>query len=66
MQYIMSFVWAIMLISMLAYVVGSILGVTTFDFVMVSVIAVIFTILVWIVSAIIPSESPKETKADQH
>jgi len=66
MQYIMSFIWAIMLISMLAYVVGSILGVTTFDFVMVSIIAVIFTILLWIVAAIIPSESPRETQADQN
>ncbi|MFC5543204.1 MAG: DUF2929 family protein [Bacilli bacterium] len=66
MQYIMSFVWGIMLISMLSYVVGSILGVTTFDIVTTAVIAVIFIILVWIIAAIIPGESPKELKSDEH
>ena len=61
----MSFIWAIMLVSMLSYVVGSILGVPNFDFVTTIVIGIIFTILVWIVSAVIPSESPKELKSDQ-
>lgn len=65
MQYIMSFIWGILLISMLSYVVGSILGITGFDFVTTLVVAVIFTVLVWVVAAIIPSESPKELKADQ-
>ncbi|MBB5149224.1 MULTISPECIES: DUF2929 family protein [Ureibacillus] len=65
MQYIMSFIWGILLISMLSYVVGSILGITVFDFVTTLVVAVIFTVLVWVVAAIIPSESPKELKADQ-
>jgi len=47
-------------------VVGSILGVTTFDIVTTAVIAVIFIILVWIIAAIIPGESPKELKSDEH
>ncbi|MED3661821.1 DUF2929 family protein [Ureibacillus sp. FSL K6-8385] len=64
MQYIISFILGILLISMLSYVVGSILGVP-FDFTTTAFIAVIFLILVWIVAAIIPSESPKELKSDQ-
>lgn len=66
MQYIMSFIWSIMLISMLSYVVGSINGVPQFDVPATMTTAVIFTIFIWIVSAIIPSESPKELKADEH
>lgn len=65
MQYIVSFIWAMMLVSMLSYVVGSIAGVPNFDFVTTAVIGVIFTILVWLVAAVIPSESPKELKSDQ-
>ncbi|MER1984514.1 MAG: YjzD family protein [Solibacillus sp.] len=63
MQYIVTFVWSFLLVSMLNYVVSSVMGVP-FDFVAGAIISVAFSILVFVVAAIIPSESTPEV--DHH
>ncbi len=63
MQYIMTFIWSFLLVTMLNYVVSSVLA-TTFDFVTGAIISVIFAVLVLIVGAIIPNEPTPE--ADHH
>lgn len=55
MQYIMSFIWSFMLISMLTYVVSSVLG-AHYSFTNGAIISVIFAVLILIVTAIIPNE----------
>lgn len=55
MQYIVTFFWSFLLISMLNYVVSSVLGVP-FDFVAGAIISVVVSILVFIIAAIIPNE----------
>ncbi len=63
MQYVMTLVWSFLLVTMLNYVVSSVLGVH-FDFTTGAVISVIFAILVSLISAIIPNDPMPE--ADHH
>lgn len=63
MRYFMTLVWSFLLVTMLNYVVSSVLGVH-FDFATGAIISVIFTILVLVISAIIPNEPTPE--ADHH
>lgn len=63
MQYIVTFVWSFLLVSMLNYVVSSVMGVP-FDFVAGAIISVAFSILVFVVAAIIPNDPMPE--ADHH
>ena len=55
MQYIIAFVWSFLLISMLNYVVSSVLNVP-FDFMTGVIVSVAFAVVVFIIAAIIPSE----------
>ncbi|MER1998289.1 MAG: YjzD family protein [Lysinibacillus sp.] len=61
MQYIMTFFWSALLISMLNYVVSSVLGVQ-FDFVNGLIISVVFSVLVLIVAMIIPNDPVEHTE----
>lgn len=63
MRYLMTLVWSFLLVTMLNYVVSSILNVE-FSLLTSTFLAVIFTILVLIISAIIPNEPTPE--ADHH
>lgn len=63
MQYIVTFVWSFLLVSMLNYVVSSVMGVP-FDFVAGAIVSVAFSILVFVVAAIIPNDPMPE--ADHH
>ena len=55
MQYIITFVWSFLLISMLNYVVSSVLNVP-FDFMTGVIVSVAFAVLVFIIAAIIPND----------
>ena len=55
MQYIITFFWSFLLVTMLNYVVSSVMG-ADFNFVAGAAISVVFSILVIIISAIIPNE----------
>lgn len=61
MQYIMTFIWSFLLVSMLNYVVSSVQNVP-FDFTLGAILSVAFAVLVFIMSAIIPNEATPETK----
>ncbi|WP_042471228.1 YjzD family protein [Bacillus ndiopicus] len=63
MQYIMTFIWSFLLVSMLTYVVSSILGVVP-NFGLAAILSVAVSILVFIVSAIIPNDPIAD--ADSH
>lgn len=60
MQYIVTFFWSFLLVSMLNYVVSSVLAVP-FDFQLGAIVSVVFAVLIFIVAAIIPNESTPET-----
>lgn len=62
MQYIMTFFWSFLLISMVNYVVSSVMG-APFDFMTGVYISVVFSVLVFIVGAIIPNDP---IPADDH
>ncbi len=64
MQYIVTFVWSFLLVSMLNYVVSSVLGVP-FDFKTGAIVSVVFSILIFIIGAIIPND-PTPEAADHH
>lgn len=51
----MTLVWSFLLVTMLNYVVSSVLD-ADFNFATGAIISVIFTVLVFIISAIIPNE----------
>lgn len=59
MHYIMTFVWSFLLVSMLNYVAGSIVG-TSFDFMAGVTVSIVLAIIVLIITAIIPDESPAD------
>ncbi|MDN4492288.1 YjzD family protein [Ureibacillus aquaedulcis] len=63
MQYVMTLVWSVLLMLMLGYVVSSVLAVP-FDVTTSLILGVIFTVIVFIISAIIPNEPTPE--ADHH
>ncbi|WP_040227790.1 YjzD family protein [Bhargavaea cecembensis] len=56
MQYILTFVWSFLLITMLNYVVSSINAVP-FDFGLGVIVSLVISVLVFIISAILPDES---------
>ncbi|WP_413302070.1 YjzD family protein [Bacillus sp. 1P10SD] len=55
MQYFWTFFWSFLLVQMLTYVISSMSGVS-FDFATGSIAAVVVTILIFVVSAVIPNE----------
>jgi hypothetical protein len=55
MSYFWTLFWTFLLVQMLNYVVTSMTG-ATFDFVTGSILAVIVTVLLFVVSAIIPND----------
>jgi predicted PurR-regulated permease PerM len=55
MQYIITFFWSFLLVTMLNYVVSSVMG-ADFNFVAGAVISVVFSILVIIIAAVLPNE----------
>ncbi|ARK22527.1 DUF2929 domain-containing protein [Sporosarcina sp. P26b] len=59
MHYIMTFVWSFLLVAMLNYVAGSIGG-TEFDFMAGVTVSIVLAVLVLIITAIIPNESPAD------
>lgn len=63
MQYIMTFVWSFLLVSMVNYVVSSVLG-AHFDFMNGVYISLVFSVLVFFIGAIIPNEPVPD--ADHH
>ena len=64
MQYIATFVWSFLLVSMLNYVVSSVLG-APFDFQVGVIVSVVFSVLIFVIGAIIPNESTPEA-AEHH
>ncbi|MEK4424174.1 YjzD family protein [Solibacillus sp. FSL K6-1523] len=65
MQYIVTFFWSFLLVSMLNYVVSSVLAVD-FNFLNGVIISLAFSVLVFVIAAIIPNESTPEFEAEQH
>lgn len=63
MQYIMTFFWSFLLVSMLNYVVSSVQNVP-FNFVDGAIVSVAFSVLVLVIGAIIPNEPVAD--ADHH
>ncbi|MEO4054249.1 YjzD family protein [Solibacillus sp. CAU 1738] len=63
MQYIMTFFWSFLLVSMLNYVVSSVIDVP-FNFADGAIVSVAFSVLVLIIAAIIPNEPVADT--DHH
>ncbi len=61
MKYLVTFFWTFLLVQMATYVVSSMIGIG-FDFQTGSILAVVFTILLFVLSAIIP-EGPSEKEA---
>ncbi|MGG2053196.1 YjzD family protein [Lysinibacillus pakistanensis] len=64
MQYIITFIWSFILVSMLNYVVSSVLG-APFDFKSGAIVSVVFSILIFIIGAILPNE-PTPEATDHH
>ena len=56
MQYIMTFVWSFLLITMLNYVVSSVLNVP-FEFMTGAIVSVAFAVIIFIIAAILPNDS---------
>lgn len=65
MQYIMTFIWSFVLVTMLNYVVCSVLG-AEFDFMTGVILSLVVSVLTLIAVAIIPNGPVAEAKADQH
>ncbi|MEK4698634.1 YjzD family protein [Solibacillus sp. FSL R7-0668] len=65
MQYIVTFFWSFLLISMLNYVVSSVLGVD-FNFMNGVIVSLVFSVLVLIIAAVIPNESTPDAEAEHH
>lgn len=63
MQYIITFLWSFLLITMLNYVVSSVLDVK-FVFMTGVIISVVFSVIVFIIAALIPNEPVAH--ADHH
>lgn len=61
MKYFVTFFWTFLLVQMVTYVVSSMLGIA-FDFQTGSILAVVFTVLLFVLSAIIP-EGPVEKES---
>lgn len=65
MQYIITFFWSFLLVSMLNYVVSSVLDVN-FIFMNGVIVSLAFSVLVLIIAAVIPNESTPEIEAEHH
>lgn len=65
MRYIMGLIFSVLLVSMLNYVVSAILGVE-FNLMNGIYISLIFAVLVFIIAAIIPSESTPDKEEVAH
>lgn len=63
MQYIITFLWSFLLVTMLNYVVSSVMGVD-FNFLAGAVISVVFSLLIFLIAAVIPNEPVADT--DHH
>ena len=63
MQYIITFFWSFLLVTMLNYVVSSVMGVD-FNFVAGAIISVVFSVLIFIIAAVIPNDPVADT--DHH
>lgn len=61
MKYLFTFFWTFLLVQMVTYVVSSMLG-EAFNFQTGTILAVVFTILIFVLSAIIP-EGPTEKES---
>lgn len=59
MQYIVTFIWSFLLVSMLNYVVSAVIGVP-FDFQTGAILSVVFSVLIFVIGAIIPNEPTPE------
>ena len=65
MQYIITFFWSFLLVTMLNYVVSSVNDVN-FNFMNGLIISLVFSVLVIIIAAVIPNESTPDAEAEQH
>lgn len=65
MQYIITFFWSVLLVSMLNYVVSSVMNVD-FNFMNGVIISLAFSVLVIIIAAVIPNESTPDAEAEHH
>ena len=65
MQYIITFFWSFLLVTMLNYVVSSVLGVD-FNFMNGVIVSLVFSVLVLIIAAVIPNESTPDVEAEHH
>jgi hypothetical protein len=54
-RYFWSLFWGFLLVQMLTYVVGSMIG-TTYDFKMGTILTVVLVVMVYAISALIPNE----------
>lgn len=61
MRYIFTFIWTFALVHMAVYVTSAMVEGGKYDFNTASILAVIVTVLVWIVAAIIPNEPTPES-----
>ncbi|MBP3038836.1 YjzD family protein [Bacillaceae bacterium Marseille-Q3522] len=57
MRFIMTFIWTFILMQMLAYVAGQMLG-TGYDFSVAAIISVIATPVLYLISAVTPKDAP--------
>ena len=62
MKYIMTFIWSFLLVSMLNYVVSAVMnvGFTFENFQNGAIISVVFSVLIFVIGAVIPNESTPE------
>lgn len=65
MKYIITFLWSFLLVTMLNYVVSSVLGVD-FNFMNGVYVSLAVSVLVIIIAAVIPNESTPDAEADHH
>lgn len=65
MQYIITFLWSFLLVTMLNYVVSSVMGVE-FNFANGAIVSLVVSVLVFIIAAVIPNESTPDLEAEHH
>ncbi|WP_028402567.1 YjzD family protein [Ectobacillus panaciterrae] len=55
MRFIWTFIWSFFLMQMASYVIGAMTG-TTYDFVQATMLSVVMSVLVIVISAVLPNE----------
>ena len=65
MKYIITFFWSFLLVTMLNYVVSSVLGVD-FNFMNGVYASLAVSVLVFLIAAVIPNESTPDAEAEHH